>query len=151
MDPLSVLSLLIAAIGHDIYHPGCDNMTLAKERVDIKRRYNGQSLAEMLSCEVVLELLRRSGALCGDGEDDVSGLTTSQIAYIEDVIDERVSEHGFIKARGKSEQSSSSHRRSDRAQIRRLGALCSSERNTLKVGSCGCGRAETRYKTRGSK
>ena len=86
MDPLSVLSLLIAAIGHDIYHPGCDNMTLAKERVDIKRRYNGQSLAEMLSCEVVLELLRRSGALSGDGEDDVSGLTTSQIAYIEDVV-----------------------------------------------------------------
>ena len=86
MDPLSVLSLLIAAIGHDIYHPGCDNTTLAKERVDIKRRYNGQSLAEMLSCEVVLELLRRSGALSGDGEDDVSGLTTSQIAYIEDVV-----------------------------------------------------------------
>ena len=75
-------------------------MTLEKERVDIKRRYNGQSLAEMLSCEVVLELLRRSGALCGDGEDDVSGLTTSQIIHRKRRGDE-YSEHGFIKARGK--------------------------------------------------
>lgn len=88
MDPLSVFSLLVAAIGHDIYHPGCDNATLAKERIDIKRRYNGQSLSEMVSCEVTLELLRRSGALCGKSEDLEcdGGLTTSQIAYIEDVV-----------------------------------------------------------------
>ena len=81
MDPLSVFSLLVAAIGHDCYHPGCDNATLAKDRVDIKRRYNGQSLSEMVSCEVTLELLRRSGALQSD-----DGLTTSQIAFVEDVV-----------------------------------------------------------------
>jgi hypothetical protein len=78
LDPLSIFSLLVAAIAHDVHHPGCDNATWAKERVDIKRRYNGQSLAEMFSCEVALCLLRKSGAL--------DEFTNAQIAFVEDVV-----------------------------------------------------------------
>lgn len=65
------LFLLLAALGHDICHPGLDNSYLIRTKHDLALQYNDQSVLENHHASVTLMLIRFSGIL---GEVDFSYL-----------------------------------------------------------------------------
>jgi hypothetical protein len=56
-DPLAQLARLLAALGHDADHPGVPNDIFQKERPELARKYNGQSIAEKISLDHIWSVL----------------------------------------------------------------------------------------------
>ena len=59
MKPFEALTLLIAAIGHDVGHPGVNNMFLVKLNAPLAQLYNDQSVLEAFHCAAYSQILRR--------------------------------------------------------------------------------------------
>jgi hypothetical protein len=59
LQPADVLALLVAALCHDLDHPGVPNRHLVDARHPLALRYNNKSVLENHSAERALELLRQ--------------------------------------------------------------------------------------------
>lgn len=57
---LEVFSMLIAAIAHDVGHPGVNNAFLVKTRHDLAMTHNDKSPLENMHCSVLYDILRKS-------------------------------------------------------------------------------------------
>ncbi|KAJ8101500.1 hypothetical protein POJ06DRAFT_97780 [Lipomyces tetrasporus] len=58
-DPVDALALLVAAIGHDVGHPGVTNAFLIATRSPLARMYNDRSVLESFHCAAFNQLLAR--------------------------------------------------------------------------------------------
>jgi hypothetical protein len=56
---LEVFSILIAALSHDVGHPGVNNLYLVKSRNDLALRHNDRSPLENMHCSVLYEILAK--------------------------------------------------------------------------------------------
>lgn len=59
LKPFDAMTLLIAAIGHDVGHPGVNNMFLVKLNAPLAQLYNDQSVLEAFHCAAYSQILRR--------------------------------------------------------------------------------------------
>lgn len=59
LGPFEALTLLISAIGHDVGHPGVNNMFLVKLNAPLAQLYNDQSVLEAFHCAAYSQILRR--------------------------------------------------------------------------------------------
>lgn len=59
LSPFEALTLLISAIGHDVGHPGVNNMFLIKLNAPLAQLYNDQSVLEAFHCAAYSQILRR--------------------------------------------------------------------------------------------
>lgn len=57
--PFDALTLLIAAIGHDVGHPGVNNVFLVKLNAPLAQLYNDSSVLEAFHCAAFSQILRR--------------------------------------------------------------------------------------------
>ncbi|ORZ23653.1 hypothetical protein BCR42DRAFT_367532 [Absidia repens] len=57
IPPLDIAALLIAALCHDIGHPGYNNVYQVNFKTDAAKKYNNTSVLEALSCELVRDLI----------------------------------------------------------------------------------------------
>lgn len=59
IGPFEALTLLISAIGHDVGHPGVNNMFLVKLNAPLAQLYNDTSVLEAFHCAAYSQILRR--------------------------------------------------------------------------------------------
>ncbi|KAL3458049.1 hypothetical protein BJX64DRAFT_234589 [Aspergillus heterothallicus] len=59
LKPFDALTLLIAAIGHDVGHPGVNNFFLVKLNAPLAQLYNDNSVLEAFHCAAFSQILRR--------------------------------------------------------------------------------------------
>ena len=59
IGPFEAMTLLISAIGHDVGHPGVNNMFLVKLNAPLAQLYNDQSVLESFHCAAYSQILRR--------------------------------------------------------------------------------------------
>lgn len=59
MKPFNALVLLISAMGHDVGHPGVNNMFLVRVKATVAQLYNDHSVLESFHCALYSQLLRR--------------------------------------------------------------------------------------------
>ncbi|KIX97054.1 uncharacterized protein Z520_07168 [Fonsecaea multimorphosa CBS 102226] len=59
LGPFEALTLLVSAIGHDVGHPGVNNMFLVKLNAPLAQLYNDQSVLEAFHCAAYSQILRR--------------------------------------------------------------------------------------------
>lgn len=59
LGPFEALTLLISAIGHDVGHPGVNNMFLVKLNAPLAQLYNDTSVLEAFHCAAYSQILRR--------------------------------------------------------------------------------------------
>lgn len=59
LGSFEALTLLISAIGHDVGHPGVNNMFLVKLNAPLAQLYNDQSVLEAFHCAAFSQILRR--------------------------------------------------------------------------------------------
>lgn len=59
LSPFDTLTLLIAAIGHDVGHPGVNNFFLVKLNAPLAQLYNDNSVLESFHCAAFSQILRR--------------------------------------------------------------------------------------------
>lgn len=59
LTPFDALSLLISAIGHDVGHPGVNNVFLIKLNAPLAQLYNDNSVLEAFHCAAFSQILRR--------------------------------------------------------------------------------------------
>ncbi|OXG38621.1 high-affinity phosphodiesterase [Cryptococcus neoformans Bt15] len=61
MRPQDILAVLIAAMGHDVGHPGLSNAFMKNARVPLSQVYEDKSVLENMHCMLVVQLLRKYG------------------------------------------------------------------------------------------
>ena len=54
---LEVFSVLVAALSHDVGHPGVNNIFLIKAKAELALRHNDQSPLENMHCSLLYEIL----------------------------------------------------------------------------------------------
>ncbi|KAE8376721.1 hypothetical protein BDV26DRAFT_230333 [Aspergillus bertholletiae] len=59
LTPFDTLTLLISAIGHDVGHPGVNNVFLVKLNAPLAQLYNDNSVLEAFHCAAFSQILRR--------------------------------------------------------------------------------------------
>ena len=59
LQPFDALTLLIAAIGHDVGHPGVNNAFLVALNAPLAQLYNDKSVLESFHCAAYSQILRR--------------------------------------------------------------------------------------------
>lgn len=59
LKPFDALTLLIAAIGHDVGHPGVNNAFLVALKAPLAQLYNDNSVLEAFHCAAYSQILRR--------------------------------------------------------------------------------------------
>ena len=59
LKPFDALTLLIAAIGHDVGHPGVNNAFLVALKAPLAQLYNDKSVLESFHCAAYSQILRR--------------------------------------------------------------------------------------------
>ena len=59
IGPFEALTLLVSAVGHDVGHPGVNNMFLVKLNAPLAQLYNDQSVLEAFHCAAYSQILRR--------------------------------------------------------------------------------------------
>lgn len=59
VGPFEALTLIISAIGHDVGHPGVNNMFLVKLNAPLAQLYSDQSVLEAFHCAAYSQILRR--------------------------------------------------------------------------------------------
>lgn len=57
--PVDALTLMIAAIGHDVGHPGVNNAFLVNLNAPLAQLYNDRSVLEAFHCAAYSQILRR--------------------------------------------------------------------------------------------
>jgi hypothetical protein len=58
-DPLEIISLLVAAISHDLDHDGYNNQYQVNANTNLAMIYNDQSPLEMYHCAVAFSILTK--------------------------------------------------------------------------------------------
>ena len=58
LTPFDALTLLISAIGHDVGHPGVNNLFLVKLNAPLAQLYNDKSVLEAFHCAAFSQILR---------------------------------------------------------------------------------------------
>ncbi|KAK8869991.1 hypothetical protein IAR55_000561 [Kwoniella newhampshirensis] len=61
MRPQDVLAVLVAAMGHDVGHPGLSNAFMKNAKVPLSQVYEDKSVLENMHCMLVVQLLRKHG------------------------------------------------------------------------------------------
>ncbi|WVW83390.1 hypothetical protein I302_105409 [Kwoniella bestiolae CBS 10118] len=61
MRPQDVLGVLIAAMGHDVGHPGLSNAFMKNAKVPLSQVYDDKSVLENMHCMLIVQLLRKHG------------------------------------------------------------------------------------------
>ncbi|WVF72402.1 hypothetical protein IAT40_007217 [Kwoniella sp. CBS 6097] len=61
MRPQDVLGVLVAAMGHDVGHPGLSNAFMKNAKVPLSQVYEDKSVLENMHCMLVVQLLRKHG------------------------------------------------------------------------------------------
>ena len=56
-DPLTQFAVVLAALIHDLDHPGVPNATLVKEETSLAKLYKNKSVAEQNSVDLAWEVL----------------------------------------------------------------------------------------------
>ena len=64
IKPFDALTLLVAAIGHDVGHPGVNNAFLVVLNSPLAQLYNDQSVLESFHCAAYSQILRRHWPAC---------------------------------------------------------------------------------------
>lgn len=59
LRPFDALTLLVAAIGHDVGHPGVNNAFLVALNAPLAQLYNDRSVLEAFHCAAYSQILRR--------------------------------------------------------------------------------------------
>lgn len=59
LGPFEALTLIVSTIGHDVGHPGVNNMFLVKLNAPLAQLYNDQSVLESFHCAAYSQILRR--------------------------------------------------------------------------------------------
>lgn len=59
LAPFEALTLLVAAIGHDVGHPGVNNLFLQTLNAPLAQLYNDRSVLESFHCAAYSQILRR--------------------------------------------------------------------------------------------
>ncbi|EFR02957.1 3',5'-cyclic-nucleotide phosphodiesterase regA [Nannizzia gypsea CBS 118893] len=59
LTPFDALALLVIALGHDVGHPGVNNMFLVKLNAPLAQLYNDRSVLEAFHCAAYSQILRR--------------------------------------------------------------------------------------------
>ena len=59
VKPFEALTLLISAIGHDVGHPGVNNLFLVKLNAPLAQLYNDKSVLEAFHCAAFSQILRQ--------------------------------------------------------------------------------------------
>ncbi|EEQ33188.1 nucleotide phosphodiesterase [Microsporum canis CBS 113480] len=59
LTPFDALTLLVTALGHDVGHPGVNNMFLVKLNAPLAQLYNDRSVLEAFHCAAYSQILRR--------------------------------------------------------------------------------------------
>lgn len=59
LEPVDALTLLVAAIGHDVGHPGVNNAFLVALKAPLAQLYNDNSVLEAFHCAAYSQILRR--------------------------------------------------------------------------------------------
>ena len=59
LGPFEAFTLLVSAIGHDVGHPGVNNMFLVKLNAPLAQLYNDSSVLEAFHCAAYSQILRR--------------------------------------------------------------------------------------------
>ncbi|OAL71056.1 hypothetical protein A7D00_4718 [Trichophyton violaceum] len=59
ITPFDALALLVIALGHDVGHPGVNNMFLVKLNAPLAQLYNDRSVLEAFHCAAYSQILRR--------------------------------------------------------------------------------------------
>jgi 3',5'-cyclic-nucleotide phosphodiesterase len=77
LRPFEALSLLIAAIGHDVGHPGVNNLFLVKIKAPLAQMYNDKSVLESYHTAVYCHILKRLWPAVVDNEEMKLLLTNS--------------------------------------------------------------------------
>ncbi|WRT66910.1 uncharacterized protein IL334_003875 [Kwoniella shivajii] len=61
MRPQDVLGVLVAAMGHDVGHPGLSNAFMKNANVPLSQVYEDKSVLENMHCMLIVQLLRKHG------------------------------------------------------------------------------------------
>ncbi|WVR04999.1 hypothetical protein IAU60_002011 [Kwoniella sp. DSM 27419] len=61
LRPQDVLGILIAAMGHDVGHPGLSNAFMKNAKVPLSQVYEDKSVLENMHCMLIVQLLRKHG------------------------------------------------------------------------------------------
>ena len=56
---LEILAVLIAALAHDVGHPGVNNVYLIKAKNELALRHNDRSPLENMHCSVLYDILNK--------------------------------------------------------------------------------------------
>jgi hypothetical protein len=56
---LEIFAVLVAALGHDVGHPGVNNIFLVKAKDDLALRHNDKSPLENMHCSLLYEILSK--------------------------------------------------------------------------------------------
>ncbi|KAF2665976.1 HD-domain/PDEase-like protein [Microthyrium microscopicum] len=59
LQPFDALTLLVSAIGHDVGHPGVNNLFLVSLNAPLAQLYNDRSVLESFHCAAYSQILRR--------------------------------------------------------------------------------------------
>lgn len=59
LEPFHALTMIIAAIGHDVGHPGVNNLFLVKLNAPLAQLYSDRSVLECFHCAAYTQILRR--------------------------------------------------------------------------------------------
>lgn len=61
MRPQEVLCLMIAAMGHDVGHPGLSNAFMKNAKTPLSQLYDDKSVLENMHCTLIVQLMRKHG------------------------------------------------------------------------------------------
>ncbi|KAL7422124.1 3',5'-cyclic-nucleotide phosphodiesterase [Cryptotrichosporon argae] len=61
LRPQDVLGVLIAAMGHDVGHPGLSNAFMKNAKTPLSQVYEDKSVLENMHCMLIVQLLRKHG------------------------------------------------------------------------------------------
>lgn len=78
IKPVDALTLMIAAIGHDVGHPGVNNAFLVNLNAPLAQLYNDRSVLEAFHCAAYSQILRRHWP-AAFSDRDMRGLMISSI------------------------------------------------------------------------
>ncbi|WVN85177.1 uncharacterized protein L203_100322 [Cryptococcus depauperatus CBS 7841] len=61
LRPQDVLAVMVAAMGHDVGHPGLSNAFMKNAKVPLSQVYEDKSVLENMHCMLIVQLLRKHG------------------------------------------------------------------------------------------
>ncbi|KAJ3185313.1 hypothetical protein HDU85_001363 [Gaertneriomyces sp. JEL0708] len=88
--PIEFVALILAALTHDILHPGVNNLFHVNARTELARLYRGQSVLEMHSVNYLEELLKKHNFVHTLRYGDAASLVTDIPGLIEEIAVEAV-------------------------------------------------------------